>query len=277
MKVYDLHSHSIASDGTLSPKELVLRAVAQGVDVLALTDHDTVEGIQEAQAASSHTALTVIPGVEISSTWGSHTIHVVGLNVDIGNPTLLTGLASLQQIRVQRAEKIATKLEKAGIPNALEGARELAGQGNVTRTHFARHIVNIGKADNVANVFKSYLSRNKPGYVKTQWADLEQAIQWIHQAGGQAVIAHPDRYRMTATKFRTLLTDFKNYGGNGIEVIYSGTNRDVIANNAKFARSFDLQASVGSDFHSPGLSWVELGQLPQLPKDLSPIWSDWAC
>ena len=275
MALYDLHSHSNASDGTLSPSQLVHRAKSQGVNILALTDHDTTQGVEEAQEAAHQLGLQLIPGVEISASWGSHTIHIVGLNLDIHNSQLQEGLARLQTKRIERAVKISQKLEKSGIPNALEGAQRLAGQGNVTRTHFARYIVEMGKAENVSAVFKHYLSRNKPGYVKTQWAPLEDAIRWIQQANGQAVIAHPDRYNMTATKFRAFLNDFKMVGGTGIEVVYSGANRDTIGNNSRFAKDFDLKASMGSDFHSPGSPWVELGKLSPLPKTLTPIWDDW--
>ena len=275
MHCYDLHSHSIASDGTLTPTQLLQRAKEQGVSALALTDHDTTQGIPEARQAALTNGVRLIPGVEISATWGSHTIHIVGLNIDIENDALQQGLQHIQNVRIERAEKIAHKLEKAGIKNALEGAQTLAGQGNVTRTHFARHIVNLGLAKNLNDVFKRYLSNNKPGYVSTQWAPLEDAIQWIHNAQGQAVVAHPDRYNMTATKFRAFLSDFKEQGGEGIEVIYSGVSRDTIGNNARFARDFELSASVGSDFHSPGSPWVELGKLFPLPKDLTPIWHNW--
>ncbi len=275
MSVYDLHSHSTASDGTLSPSDLVHRAAEQGVDVLALTDHDSLNGLAEAQQAAKENGIKLINGVEISASWDNRTLHIVGLGIDPSNQTLQTGLQQLQHIRLARAEKMAFKLEKAGIPNALKGAQALAKAGSVTRTHFARHIVNVGKATTLKDVFKHYLAANKTGYVKTQWCSLEDAVNWIKQAGGQAVIAHPDRYKMTASKFRACLNDFKHFGGTGIEVVYSGTHRDVINQNASFARNFDLRASVGSDFHSPGTSWVELGKLPPLPKDLTPIWSDW--
>ncbi len=275
MLVYDLHSHSTASDGTLSPTNLVHRAAEQGVNVLALTDHDTLKGLAEARQAAKKNGIRLINGVEISASWENRTLHIVGLGIDPNNQPLQAGLHQLQSIRLERAEKMALKLEKAGIPNALKGAQALANTGSVTRTHFARHIVNVGKATTLKDVFKHYLATNKTGYVKTQWCSLEHAIGWIKQAGGQAIIAHPDRYKMTASKFRALLGEFKRFGGEGIEVIYSGLHRDVINQNANFARNFDLRASVGSDFHSPGTGWVELGKLPPLPEDLTPIWSDW--
>ena len=276
MLIYDLHSHSTASDGTLSPSDLVLRAAKQGVNVLALTDHDTLKGLAEAQQTAIENQVTLINGVEISASWGRQTLHIVGLNIDPENKVLQAGLTQLQNIRIDRAKKMAAKLEKAGITNALEGAQKLADSDNVTRTHFARHIVNIGKATTINDVFKRYLATNKTGYVSTQWAELKHAIGWITQAGGQAIVAHPDRYKMTATKFRAFLSDFKDCGGTGIEVVYSGTNRDVINNNATFARNFELKASQGSDFHSPGSTWIELGKLAPLPSDLIPIWSDWS-
>ncbi|PCJ32747.1 MAG: phosphatase [Gammaproteobacteria bacterium] len=274
MICYDLHSHSIASDGSLSPSDLVSRAIEQGVDVLALTDHDGTEGIIEARAAAKNTLLSLISGVEVSATWGGTTIHIVGLNIDIDNLKLQQGLKSMRDIRVGRAEEIARKLEKAGIPGAFEGAQKYASEIMLGRVHFAKFLVEHGHAKSIADVFKRYLVRNKPGYVAGHWADLADAVNWITSAGGQAIIAHPARYKMTATKLRRLITDFKTAGGIGFEVV-SGRQQhpEEIKKLARLANDAELFASCGSDFHSPENNWVELGRLSQMPESCTPIWT----
>jgi predicted metal-dependent phosphoesterase TrpH len=271
---YDLHSHSTASDGTLTPTELVRRAHQHGVDVLALTDHDCVTGLTEAIAAAHEEQISLLPGIELSATWASRTIHIVGLDIDFHNRQLLDGCKAIQSTRIQRAEEMARRLGRKGIPDALNGARKFAGAGNITRTHFARYLVELGKANSVSDVFNRYLVPNKPGYVKTQWAELEEAVAWIVSAGGQAVIAHPGRYKLTSTKMRALLGDFVDCGGTGLEVVYSGCDRGTVESNAHFARQFGLKASAGSDFHNPGIPWIELGKLPPLPRHLDPVWVD---
>lgn len=275
MTCYDLHCHSTASDGSLSPAQLIARAIEQGVDVLALTDHDGTEGVTEAQQAAEMTALTVIPGVEISVTWGSYTIHIIGLNVDKNNEVLKRGLAEIRQYRQERAEKIAERLEKSGIKGAYEGARQFASPVMLGRVHFAKFLVEAGHAKSINDVFKRYLVRNKPGYVSGNWTSLEQAVSWINDAGGQAVIAHPARYKMTATKLRRLITEFKATGGAGIEVVSGRQHPEEVKNLAKLANDFDLLASRGSDFHSPDNTWVELGRIPELPRHVTPIWQSW--
>lgn len=275
MTCYDLHCHSIASDGSLSPENLIARAVEQGVDVLALTDHDGTEGVLQALQAAQETSLSVIPGVEISVTWGSYTVHIIGLNIDIDNAELAQGLKQIRVYRQQRAVKIAERLEKSGISGAYEGASQYASPVMLGRVHFAKFLVEAGHAKNISDVFKRYMVRNKPGYVSGQWASLEQAIQWINKAGGQAVIAHPGRYKMTVTKLKRLINEFKSLGGAGIEVVSGRQHPEEIKNLAKLANTFDLLASRGSDFHSPDNTWVELGRIPDLPKDVTPIWQDW--
>lgn len=273
MRIYDLHSHSTASDGLLSPTDLVARARTKGVESLALTDHDTVEGISEAQAAATTQGLELIPGVEISATWRERTLHIVGLGIDATHPVLLEGLASLQQKRAERAQRIAERLEKEGFTHVLAGAQRFGSGRNVTRTHFARYLVEQGVASQVSDVFKHYLRRGKPGYVNASWVPLAEAVAWINAASGKAVIAHPSRYDLTATKMRELLVDFTAAGGAGIEVIYcSGCNPIVQRTNAAFAKEFSLAASVGSDFHDPSVPWVELGRLGRLPPSVTPIW-----
>lgn len=271
--VYDLHCHSTASDGLLRPRELVARAKQFGVDVLALTDHDTLAGLAEAQAAAKELGVTVINGVEISATWNRRTLHVVGLHVDPEHPALLAGLSTMQAKRRERAVEMGRRLEAQGFPNALAGACRYGDGHNVTRTHFARYLVECGAAATVGDVFRSYLRAGKPGYVKTEWAPLSEAVSWIRAAGGEAVLAHPGRYNFTGSMMRAMLLDFVACGGTGIEVVYSGCTPDMLRNNADYARRFKLRASVGSDFHDPSVPWIELGRLPPLPTDLAPIWS----
>ncbi len=275
MTCYDLHSHSTASDGALSPEDLIARAIVQGVNVLALTDHDGTEGIAAAQKASQGTDLTLIPGVEISVTWGGGTVHIIGLNVDVDNATLQQGLMEMRTFRIGRAEKMAERLEKAGIAGALDGARQFASDVMLGRLHFAQFLVKQGHAKNISDVFKRYLVRNKPGYVAGEWASLTNAVTWITAAGGQAVIAHPARYKMTATKLRRLITDFKAAGGVGIEVVSGRQHPEEVKNLARLAEQFELLVSCGSDFHTPDNTWVELGHLAALPKSCVPIWSAW--
>ena len=275
MTCYDLHSHSTVSDGSLSPEHLVARAIDQGVDVLALTDHDGTEGITAAQAAAQGTKLSLVTGVEISVTWGSSTIHILGLKVDHKNAALQKGLEKIRDYRKERAVKIADRLEKSGISGAYEGASQYASPVMLGRVHFAKFLVDKGHAKNINDVFKRYLVRNKPGYVSGEWATLAQAVNWINGAGGQAVIAHPARYKMTATKLRRLITEFKELGGVGLEVVSGRQHPEEIKTLAKLANDFNLLASCGSDFHSPDNTWVELGRLPELPSSVNPIWKKW--
>ena len=272
---YDLHSHSTASDGTMSPSELVAHAVQAGVDVLALTDHDTTKGIQEAQTEANNSALTLIPGVEISVTWNAHTLHIVGLNIDINNLELQAGLASMLEFRDWRAHEISRRLAKTGINDAYAGACQYATGDIISRTHYARFLVEHGYCKSVRDVFKRYLVTGKPGYVSGDWASLEDAVGWITRAGGQAVIAHPARYRLTATKMRKLLGEYIECGGVGIEVVSGSHSRDEYYTMANFARLHNLYASAGSDYHGPSNPWIELGRIPALPTGCKPIWDLW--
>lgn len=272
MKTPDLHTHSTASDGTLRPRELVARAAAQGVEMLALTDHDTVAGLDEAEEAAREYGLTLVPGVEVSVRWGGRTLHVIGLGVDRQSATLRAGLAGLLAQREERAGEIARRLEKAGWPGALEGARALAGGELVGRTHFARFLVQRGAAKDLRGVFKQFLVQGKPGHVAGEWVDLETAVGWIRAAGGDAVIAHPARYRLTRSTMTRLLEAFRACGGRGIEVISGSHSRDDEFTFARWAREQGLLASAGSDYHGPDSPWVELGRLPALPEGCRPIW-----
>lgn len=274
-KRYDLHSHSLASDGTLSPTALVARAAAAGVNVLALTDHDDTSGIAEACQAACHEGIELIPGVEISVTWANQTVHVLGLRIDPESSPLRDGLAKLREFRDWRAEEMGRRLAKQGIDGGFERARELAHGRIVSRTHFARFLVEQGHATDVRDVFKRFLKPNKPGYVTGEWASMEDALSWIHAAGGQAVIAHPARYKMSATKRRKMLEEFVALGGDGLEVVSGSHSRGDNFNMAQLAKKYGLLASAGSDYHGPEHTWVEFGRLEKLPDSCTPIWSTW--
>ena len=275
MTQYDLHTHSTASDGSLTPSELVARAQQQGVTHLALTDHDGTEGITEARQAAAARGMTLIPGVEISTTWRNSTVHIVGLNIDVENNELQGGLAMLREYRQQRAYKMAEKLEKAGIRDALAGAQKYASKTLLGRVHFARYLIETGHASDMKDVFKRFLVKNKPGYVASQWVSLADAVTWIKAAGGQAVVAHPARYKLTATKRRQLLTDFKQLGGDAMEVSSGFQHPEEVRTMARLAEAFELLASCGSDFHSPDKGWNEIGKMAALPPFVTPIWNQW--
>ncbi|HFD78940.1 MAG TPA: PHP domain-containing protein [Gammaproteobacteria bacterium] len=272
MCCHDLHSHSTASDGTLAPTRLVERARSAGVDVLALTDHDTLDGVAEAQAAAEGSGLQLIPGVEISVSWRSMTIHVLALNVDPGNRTLGEGLARLQRFRDWRAREIGRRLAARGIGGALEGAERFRHGRILSRTHFAHFLVEAGHAASLREVFRRFLVKGKPGYVAGEWATLEEVVDWIGQAGGLAVIAHPARYRLTRSKLQTLVGEFREAGGVGLEVVSGSHTRDETLHMAAVANEHGLLASCGSDYHGPEKPWVELGRLPPFPARCRPVW-----
>ncbi|EPE2229446.1 RNase RNM [Cronobacter turicensis] len=274
--IYDLHSHTTASDGLLTPEQLVHRAVEMGIHTLAITDHDTTAGLPAAhqEIKRAGLALRLIDGVEISTLWENHEIHIVGLGIDIAHPDMIAFLDGQAQRRMQRAEMIAERLEKARIPGALEGARRLADGGVVTRGHFARFLIEDGRATNMANVFKHYLARGKTGYVPPQWCTIEQAIDVIHHSGGQAVIAHPGRYQLSAKWLKRLLNQFAAAGGDAMEVAQCQQAPNERNQLASYAGQFGLLASQGSDFHQP-CPWIELGRRLRLPDGLTPVWHRW--
>lgn len=276
MSCHDLHSHSWVSDGTLSPTALVQRAAAAGVGVLALTDHDDTAGCAEAVAAAAACGIEVLPGVEVSVTWQGMTVHVVGLAIDTTAPALQAGLERLREFRLWRAAEMGRRLAEHGIDGAYEGAAALSRGRLISRTHFAHYLVGRGCGKDVRDIFKHYLKRNKPGHVPGQWAALEEAVDWIHAAGGVAVLAHPARYDLTAGKLRRLLGEFMECGGEAMEVISGSHTPDDVQRMARHARTLGLLASAGSDFHGPEHPWVELGRLPPLPEDLIPVWQRWA-
>ena len=273
--IYDLHSHSTAADGTMTPAELVLRARDAGVRMLALTDHDTTEGLEAATAAARTAGVGLVPGVEISVTWGGQTVHIVGLHVDYREPVLQAGLARLREFRGWRAEEIGRRLAKRNIPGAFKGARALSNGRLISRTHFARFLASNGFAKDDREVFKHFLVKGKPGHVSGRWAELEEAVGWVREAGGQAVIAHPARYRMTRSKLRRLIGEFAEVGGAALEVVSGSHSRDDCFTMARHAADYGLLSSAGSDFHGPENPWVELGRLPPLPDGCVPVWQGW--
>ncbi|WP_075181899.1 PHP domain-containing protein [Pantoea sp. 1.19] len=272
--LYDLHSHTTASDGLLTPAELVTRAVAMRVGVLAITDHDSVAGIAPARAAiqRAQLPLQLMTGVEISTLWEHHEIHIVGLGFDPQHPAMSALLAEQRQRRQARAVAIAGRLEKARLPGALAGAQALAGDGAITRGHFARWLIAEGKAETMAQVFKQYLARGKTGYAPPQWCTIEQAIDAIHHSGGRAVLAHPGRYGLSGKWLKRLLTCFSDAGGEALEVAQCQQPPNERTQLAALAHTFDLAASQGSDFHMP-CPWIELGRKLWLPKGVEAIWS----
>lgn len=270
---FDFHSHSAVSDGFLPPGELALRAAGNGVDLWALTDHDALGGLAEAAATAREAGIGFVNGVEISIEWHGTPIHVVGLGFDAAHPVLGGGLEALRLGRLERAQRMSDALAAISIHGVLEGAMRYAGNPNlVSRAHFARYLVEIGIAKDVPGVFQHYLTPGKPGYVDHRWASLEDAVGWINAAGGVAVVAHPGRYKMSGGDMRRFLDDFKDMGGQGIEVTCGSHSPDHILHFARLARHYAFHASRGSDFHGPEESYVDLGKLPQLPDDLKPVW-----
>lgn len=277
MRNFDLHSHSTFSDGTMTPAALAARAKANGVDVWAMTDHDEVGGIAMARAAAAELDLPYVPGVEISITWSGQTVHIVGLQIDETHPTLVNGLASVRGGREQRAREMSAQLEAAGIPGAFEGALKFVGNPDlISRTHFARYLLESGVCADLQEAFSKYLGDGQLGYVPHRWATLQNSVDWIRAAGGIAVIAHPGRYKFSDTAFDALFGEFKDLGGAGIEVTTGSHMPDQYDYYAKVANTYGFLASRGSDFHGPGESRVDLGELPPLPTGVKPVWHDWA-
>lgn len=272
----DLHCHSTVSDGVLAPTALAARASANGVDVWSLTDHDEVDGVAEAREAAAGLGLHFVAGVEISITWAGETIHIVGLKIDETNPALVRGLAATRGGRESRAHEIAEQLAKVGIGGAFEGALKYVGNPDlISRTHFARFLVEAGACPDVQHVFANYLVEGKPGFVPHRWATLPQALGWIRDAGGIAVMAHPGRYRLSELAMGELLSEFKRLGGAAIEVTTGSHTPEQFERYARIANSYGFLASRGSDFHAPGESQNDLGALPPLPSSVTPIWHDW--
>jgi len=272
----DLHSHSSWSDGALSPAALVERAAARGVQVLALTDHDTVDGLDEARTAAQSVGVHIIAGVEVSVSWSGRTLHVVGLGVDPREPALVRGLEQVRAGRLARAEAIAQRLDRLGIGGVLTGALALASNpAMVGRTHIARHMVSVGAVKDTKAAFRRYLGEGKPGYVKHQWARLCEAVAWIRAAGGVAVLAHPGRYDLSPARLVALLQEFRDLGGEAVEVVTASHTPDQVQRIAALVGDCGLNASIGSDFHDPDESWMDLGAIPDLPSMCRPVWHGW--
>jgi 3',5'-nucleoside bisphosphate phosphatase len=269
----DLHCHSVVSDGTLTPEELAARAAANGVELWALTDHDEIGGQQRAAAAAQAHGMKYLTGTEISVTFASETVHIVGLGFDPDNEAMRQGLTQTRGGRDARAREIAEQLAKVGIHDAYEGALKYVGNPQlISRTHFARFLVETGVCKDTSEVFRRFLTEGKPGYVPHRWATLRSAVEWITGAGGVAVIAHPARYKFTANEEFALFTEFRSHGGRAVEVVTGSHTPAEYVKYADTAREFSLAASRGSDFHSPGESHTDLGQLPFLPGELTPVW-----
>lgn len=272
----DLHCHSTVSDGALAPAAVAARAHAHGVNLWALTDHDELGGIPEAREAAAALGMGYVTGVEISVTWAGRTVHIVGLGFDENNEDLRAGLAATRSGRERRAREMAQQLQAVGIDRAFEGALKYVGNPDlISRTHFARYLVEIGACPDTPAVFRNYLTEGKPGFVPHRWASLADAVRWIRGAGGVAVVAHPGRYDFNDLELDAFLTEFKRLGGAGIEVVTGSHTEDEYARFAVVARQHEFLASRGSDFHAPGESSAEFGSLPPLPSSLTPVWHDW--
>jgi 3',5'-nucleoside bisphosphate phosphatase len=270
----DLHCHSVVSDGTLQPEELAARAKANGVQLWALTDHDEVGGQRRARDAARAQGLDYLSGCEISVSFIGVTVHIVGLGFDTDDAALREGLAATRGGRGARAREMAAELARVGIQGAYEGALKFVGNPElISRTHFARYLVEIGECGDTNEVFRHYLAEGKPGYVPHRWASLGHAVRWITAAGGLAVIAHPGRYRFTPTEEYALFSEFIGHGGRGVEVVTGSHTSAEYRRYADMALEFGLLASRGSDFHSPGESRADLGTLPDLPGQLTPVWT----
>lgn len=277
MPVIDLHTHSHCSDGALPPAELVRRAAAAGVGLLALTDHDSVAGVAEAEAEAGRLGLRLLPGLELSTMWRNYSVHVVGLGVDIAHPGLTEGLARQANARAERGRRIAERLEKLRKPGAWEGALALAGgdPNRVSRTHFSQWLHAEGHVPSLQGAFDRYLGAGKPADVPMPWVELPEAVALIRGAGGTAVLAHPGRYPLTRTKLRALIAAFVEAGGEAMEVATATEKPDMIRYLAQLAEAAGLEASQGSDYHGPHMPWIHVGRVPSLPAGPMPVWRRW--
>lgn len=273
---YDLHTHTTASDGKLSPAELVIKAKTYGIDVLAITDHDTTSGIGSAMDEAAKQNIKVLPGIELSVTWMNKDFHIVGININPENKALKNSIKKTANLRDERAIEIGKKLHKIGVLNAYIEARNLAKDQTITRSHFARVLIEQGFAKDNKEVFKKYLVHNKPGFVKSKWINLGEGIELIKNSGGIAIFAHPMRYKITENWLRKFLQAFKVCGGKGIEVVTGSTNAEEIKIAAAYAKRFELLGSSGSDYHGFDDRWIKLGKLSAMPKSITPVWEQWS-
>ncbi len=273
----DLHNHSYYSDGVLSPSEVVNLANESGCNLFSLTDHDTTDGLDEAIEAAAELSLNLITGVEISAFWRNMTIHIVGLDIDVDNQFLQAGLQHNQALRAERAEKISLGLRRAGIADAMDKTKALSKTPMLTRTHFAQMLIQEGYCKDMKTVFRRFLVGKKPGGVRVQWKEFDEVIGWIHSAGGKAVLAHPFRYRMTNTKIKKMLLEFKEAGGDGMEVVTATSTPDEMHWSEQWAKEFNLLSSCGSDFHGWPNQRIKMGQLADLPKPSNEVWRHFKC
>lgn len=274
--MHDLHTHSVCSDGSLRPEALVSRAKEKGVTVLALTDHDTTAGLDEARQAAEQLDITLINGIEFSCLWNGIGIHIVGLNFDPQHPQMISAEKHQTHSRDERAELIDQRLSKVGIHGSLDGARRLSGGGVIGRPHFAQFLIEQGHVSSMNAAFKRYLGAGKPGDVKQMWPSVEQTVEWICAAGGTAVVAHPDKYKMTRTKLRRLLDDFIEAGGQSMEIVSGNQQPNTTRDLRLIADQKELYGSCGSDFHVPDQPWQELGRYSPMPQDLPAVWELWS-
>ncbi len=272
--IVDLHTHTTVSDGELSPCELIQQAESNGVDVLSITDHDTTEAYTDLMNPDN-LSLTLIPGIEFSTNWNKTGIHIVGLNIQLDSETIRTGIHFQHQARITRAQRIAENLSKLGIENSWEGVKQIAGDSVIGRLHFAQFLMDTGVVKNINQAFNKYLGAGKTGDVRQFWAPLDNIIEWIRGAGGIAVLAHPDKYRLTRTKLSLLLDDFRDAGGEGIEVISGKQTANVTHKLIGLCKQKKLLASCGSDFHQHGQPWSELGNTGTIPADCQTVWENW--
>jgi predicted metal-dependent phosphoesterase TrpH len=273
MKI-DLHSHTTASDGQLTPHALIERATQKGVDVLSITDHDTIAAYHELGDLDQY-PIKLIPGIEFSTQWRGVNLHILGLNLNVSSDILQMAVEKQTAARIERSEVICQKLSKLGLNVSLQEVQKLAGKESVGRPHFAQHLIDTGAVKDMSQAFKKYLGDGKPGDVKQFWAELPQIIEWINEAGGDAVIAHPCKYKMTRTKLVALVDEFKSLGGCGIEVISGNQPVDEVKKLARICNENELFASSGSDFHHPDTGWREIGLTSPMPKNCQPIWERW--
>jgi predicted metal-dependent phosphoesterase TrpH len=270
----DLHCHSLKSDGQLSPSDLVDRAAEHGVTMLALTDHDTLSGLGEARQQAEKHDMQIVSGIEFSSVWNGIGIHIVGLGFDDQHPVMQAAVERQEKCRYERAKTIAAKLEKQGVVGIWEKAVEIANGAQIGRPHFAQALIDLGKVNNMAQAFKRYLGAGKAGDVKTLWPQMSEVVSWIRESGGVAVVAHPDKYKLTGTKLKLLLKAFSEAGGNGLEVTTGGMESSFSKRMAQLCDEFGFLGSQGSDFHGPR-PWSELGKFVPMAKSVTPVWSHW--
>lgn len=272
--IYDLHTHTDASDGSLAPDDLLALAAKNNIGVLSITDHDTVNAYERISSPAPG-APALIPGIELSTTWSGRGIHIVGLNIDPASEQLRRGIAKQQSARIVRAKTIAKRLTRLGIDNPFDAVSEIAGPAGIGRPHFARFLVNTGVVKDIATAFRKHLGNGKAGDVKNGWATLAEVVHWIRSAGGEAVLAHPAKYKLTVTKLRCLLEEFVSAGGRAIEVVSGQQDAATTARLANLAVDFELAASIGSDFHHPELTWSAPGRFSAMPANLEPVWDLW--